>query len=78
MVVNPGSVGLPAYIDDIPHPHTMQAGSPHARYSVLSATEKGWQVKNVALDYDWRPAVAAARCNGRQDWAHWLRTGLTI
>lgn len=34
LVVNPGSVGWPAYDDDHPHPHVMEAGSPHARYAI--------------------------------------------
>lgn len=35
LIVNPGSVGLPAFEDDVPCPHVMQAGRPHARYSVV-------------------------------------------
>jgi len=31
LMLNPGSVGLPAYDDDQPYPHVMEAGSPHAR-----------------------------------------------
>ena len=31
LIVNPGSAGLPAYTDDSPYPHSMQAGTPHAR-----------------------------------------------
>ncbi|MBZ0290084.1 MAG: metallophosphatase family protein, partial [Anaerolineae bacterium] len=31
LVVNPGSVGIPAYDDDLPFPHIMESGSPHAR-----------------------------------------------
>jgi putative phosphoesterase len=36
LVVNPGSVGIPAYDEDLPYPHVMEAGSPHARYAVLT------------------------------------------
>ena len=35
LVVNPGSVGLPAYTDGEPVTHSMQMGAPHARYAVL-------------------------------------------
>jgi len=31
LVVNPGSVGVPAYDDDHPHAHRVETGSPHAR-----------------------------------------------
>jgi predicted phosphodiesterase len=74
-LVNPGSVGLPAYTDDDPHPHAMEAGSPHARYAWLQRTEGGWRTEHVALPYDWDRAAAAADRNGRPDWAAWLRTG---
>ena len=75
VVVNPGSVGLPAYSDDAPWPHAMEAGSPHARYAVLEETGAGWRVEEVAVPYDWEVAASAARRNGRPDWAEWLRTG---
>jgi predicted phosphodiesterase len=74
-VVNPGSVGLQAYTDDQPHPHAMEAGSPHARYAVLRQQVSGWDVEHVAVCYDWAGAAAAAQVNGRPDWARWLRTG---
>ena len=35
LIINPGSVGLPAYDDVAPEPHVMETGSPHARYAVL-------------------------------------------
>ena len=35
LVVNPGSVGLPAYTDGEPVKHAMEMGAPHARYAVL-------------------------------------------
>ncbi len=74
-IVNPGSVGLPAYTDEVPFPHAMEAGSPHARYSIISKTEVERQVENVAIDYDWESAAAVAEANDRSDWAQWLRTG---
>lgn len=74
-VVNPGSVGLPAYDDDTP-PHIMASGSPHARYGIVKEGEHGWDVEFVDVEYDWDAAVAMARTNGRDDWAAWLATGL--
>lgn len=74
-VVDPGSVGLPAYRDDHPFPHAMEAGSPLARYAIVSRPPSGLSVEHVAVDYDCRDAVAAAERNGRPDWAHALRTG---
>jgi diadenosine tetraphosphatase ApaH/serine/threonine PP2A family protein phosphatase len=75
LVVNPGSVGLPAYTHDAPFPHAMEAGSPHARYALLERREKGWMVEHRAVPYDWRTAADTARRNGRADWARWLSTG---
>jgi predicted phosphodiesterase len=75
LLVNPGSVGLPAYTDDDPYPHAMEAGSPHTRYAWLHRTDRGWRTEHVALPYDWDQAAAAAERNGRPDWAAWLRSG---
>ena len=75
LVVNPGSVGLPAYQHDDPVEHVMQTGSPHARYAVLSNAVSTWSVEHFALVYDWRSAAALAQASGRTDRAEWLLTG---
>lgn len=75
LIVNPGSVGLPAYSDDTPVAHKMENGSPHARYAVLSKTATGWMVEQIALPYEWRKATEKANKNGRNDWAVWLESG---
>ncbi len=75
-VVNPGSVGLPAYDDDSP-PHAMEAGSPHARYAVVTRSGNDWNVELAAVDYDWKNAAELAHKNGRNDWGLWLETGRT-
>jgi len=70
-IVNPGSVGLPAYDDDLPVPHVMESFSPHARYAVVD----GSAVSFVRVEYDWEAAAAKARELGRDDWARGLATG---
>ena len=75
LLVNPGSVGLPAYTDDPPFPHAMETGSPHARYSIVTRSEMGWRIEDIALPYDWHAAANVALENGRPDWAEWIRTG---
>ncbi|MDY0019957.1 MAG: metallophosphoesterase family protein [Anaerolineae bacterium] len=75
LLVNPGSVGLPAYTDDLPFPHAMETGMPHARYAIVSRQAGKWAVQDVAVAYDWEAAARAAEENGRPDWAAWLRTG---
>jgi diadenosine tetraphosphatase ApaH/serine/threonine PP2A family protein phosphatase len=75
LVVNAGSVGLPAYEDDAPFPHKMETGSPHAKYVILSKDSGRWSAEPVAVPYEWENAVAAATENGRPDWARWLASG---
>jgi predicted phosphodiesterase len=75
MVVNPGSVGLPAYGWDWPHDHRMETGTPHARYAMLAQTPAGWEAEIIPVAYDWDATATLAETNARPDWAHALRTG---
>ena len=75
IVVNPGSVGLPAYQDDVPYPHAMETGTPHARYSIVHQSEAEWHVEHIPVSYAWERAAETAMEKGRPDWAEWLRTG---
>jgi predicted phosphodiesterase len=75
LVVNPGSVGLPAYDDAAPYPHAMQAGSPDAAYAIVESAGAGLIVRHVRVPYDHARAAARAEENGRDDWAAWLATG---
>jgi predicted phosphodiesterase len=75
LVINPGSVGLPAYSDDFPVAHKMETGSPHARYALVSKTAVGWTVEQNAVPYDWNKAAQKARSLGQYEWAAWLETG---
>lgn len=74
LVVNPGSVGCPAYQDDTPPAHVSESGSPHARFAVVTLSS-AITVEHHAIVYDWDTAAARARQNGRDDWAHALATG---
>lgn len=75
LIVNPGSVGLPAYDDDQPFPHVVETGSPHARYAIATMTDGAWSAELCAVEYDWEQAARDAEANGRADWARALRTG---
>jgi len=77
LVVNPGSIGLPAYTDTEPVRHSMEMGAPHARYAVLDRRKASdpWQVSFRVVDYDWEGAAARAAAKGREDWARWIKTG---
>jgi predicted phosphodiesterase len=76
MALNPGSVGLPAFTDELPLPHEIAVGSPHARYSILEQSHHGWIAEHFEVEYDWERAAETAVRRGRPDWGHWLRTGL--
>lgn len=75
MVLNPGSVGLPAYVDDNPPSHRVETGAPDARYAIARLDPIGWRVDLVSVPYDWRAAAAAARAAGWKTWAHAIETG---
>lgn len=76
LVVNPGSVGLPAYADDRPWPHVMESGSPDACYAIAERGGDGrWSATLLRVAYDWQGAADTADARGRPDWAIALRTG---
>ncbi len=74
-IVNPGSVGLPAYDDAHPFVHSIETGSPHARYAIIEKTAQGWQVDLRCVPYDFEPMAQLAAQRERPDWAIALRTG---
>ncbi|MEN3148143.1 metallophosphoesterase family protein [Neorhizobium sp. IRAMC:178] len=75
LIVNPGSVGCPAYDDDMPYFHKVETGHAMASYAILEKTSAGWipQFRNVAYDHLAMSRLAAE--NGRADWAVALATG---
>jgi diadenosine tetraphosphatase ApaH/serine/threonine PP2A family protein phosphatase len=75
MLVNPGSVGCPAYDDAEPVPHRVETGAPEARYAVLEAAPEGWRVSFRAVSYDPARMIALAESRGRADWARALASG---
>lgn len=75
LVVNPGSVGLPAYTDEEPLIHSMQSFSQHASYAILEDCNHGWTVQHIKVAYDYRSAANQAQQRNRRDWVHFLTTG---
>lgn len=79
LLLNPGSVGLPGYDDDHPHPHWIDNGSPDARYAIAERAANGtWSAELLAVPYDPAAMAALARVNGREDWAVALTTGYAL
>jgi predicted phosphodiesterase len=77
-IVNPGSVGLPAYDDTHPSLHYVETGSPHARYAIIDQEAGILKVDFVALEYDWEGAAKDAAAAERPDWARALETGYAL
>ena len=76
LVINPGSVGMPAYTDDAPYLHSMENFSAHARYAMLTQnSDLQWEVAFHNVVYDVELAVEQALLRERKDWAHFLTTG---
>lgn len=75
VIVNPGSVGIQAYFGNHPIPHTLEIGSPHARYAIVEDLGGGWVVDLIAVPYDWESAARVAERHARPEWARALRTG---
>ncbi|MBX9455493.1 MAG: metallophosphatase family protein [Rhizobium sp.] len=75
LIVNPGSVGCPAYDDVTPHYHRVEAGTPLAAYAILERVGSTWvpTFRQVAYDHGAMARLAASR--GRPDWSHGLATG---
>lgn len=75
LILNPGSIGLPAYDDDAPVPHFMETFSPHASYAVLEKFAQGWTASFHRVPYDWHAAAQRARELDRPDWARGIEFG---
>ncbi len=75
VIVNPGSVGCPAYDDDTPFYHYMQTGTPNASYAIAEKFGEVWDITFRSVSYDTKKASDCALRNDRRDWARALETG---
>ncbi len=75
LIVNPGSVGLPAYTDETPFFHTIETGTPDAHYALLERKGDQWISSLIAVPYDYQSMVQLAESRNYKDWAYALRTG---
>jgi diadenosine tetraphosphatase ApaH/serine/threonine PP2A family protein phosphatase len=75
LIVNPGSVGCPAYDDDLPYYHKVEAGHPFASYAILEKTGDTWLPVFRQVAYDHLAMAELAAKKGRQEWAGGLATG---
>lgn len=75
IVINPGSVGLPAYEDELPIYHKMESGSPYANYTIVTKKENDWMIEQLLIPYSRNAAIKQSEKNGRIDWVKALQTG---
>jgi len=75
LIVNPGSVGVPAFDDDRPFFHTVETHSPDARYAIVERVDGAWIADLIAVPYDHESMARLAEARGRPEWALALRTG---
>lgn len=74
-VVNPGSVGCPAYDDDHPVYHVVEAGHPDASYAIIDRTGGKVAITHRTVPYDATKMASRARAHGRDGWARAVSTG---
>lgn len=74
VIINPGSVGLQAYHDPGNPVHSVENGSPHARYAIITMGQQ-LSVEFIALEYDWQSAAQKAHQAERSDWVSALNSG---
>jgi putative phosphoesterase len=75
LLVNPGSVGQPAWDDEQPMFHAVENGAPDARYAIVEKRDGNWSAQLLAVPYDHEAMAALALEHGRPDWPHILRFG---
>ena len=75
LIVNPGSVGHPAYEYDYPYPHKIESGSPDARYAIMEKMQHGWTASLINVPYAYQQMAELAALRGREDWVRALRSG---
>ena len=75
IILNPGSVGLPAYLGNGEHRFAMESYAPHAKYAIVHSDSNLINIEQVLCSYDWHMASEAARKNGNEKWADFLLYG---
>lgn len=75
LIVNPGSVGCPAYDDVTPVYHKVEAATPLASYAILERSGGAWLPTFRQVAYDHMTMARLAASKGRDDWSRGLATG---
>jgi predicted phosphodiesterase len=76
LVVNPGSVGCPAYADRRPASRLfVSSGAADARYALVERKDGRWRATHRAVPYDASAMIELARAAGEADWVSALSSG---
>jgi predicted phosphodiesterase len=75
IILNPGSVGLPAYLGSGQHRFAMESMTPHAKYAIVKVDGDAINIEQINCTYNWQQASASARANGSEKWAEFLLHG---
>lgn len=75
IILNPGSVGCPGYIDDAPVHHVVQTGTSAACYAVVERASTGWATTFRHVPYDPSRMIELAKAANHLHWERRLATG---
>lgn len=75
IIINPGSVGLPAYEEVDPFYYKIESGTPFANYTVVEKREGKWIIEQLSIPYDITEVIIQSEKQNRSDWTQALKTG---
>lgn len=73
ILINAGSVGLPAYLETEPN-HKIETFNNYAKYIVIE--DKNIEICNV--EYDYKISCKRAKENNRDDWSKYIEYGMVM
>lgn len=75
IIINPGSVGLPAYEEVEPFYYKIESGTPFANYAVVEKRNGEWIIEQVSIPYDTTEVIKQSEAQKRSDWARAIKYG---
>jgi len=77
-IIDVGSVGLPAYRDNVPFEHKMESKSNCARYTIIEKNNESWITNQIKVKYNYQRAAKEAKNRGRSDFANSILSGKVL
>ena len=75
IILNPGSVGLPAYLGNAQYRFAMESMTPHAKYAIISVDGNAINIEQLNIEYDWNAASQLAKEHDNENAAKFLLYG---